>query len=122
MSLIINKPWGKEILYTNNKTPYTGKILILNQGQRTSLQKHDQKTETLMLLNGNCKITIENITYNMEIGKGYYILNNVIHRIICLKKSVIAEVSTPEIGTTFRIEDDYSRKNETLSDNQEKYE
>jgi hypothetical protein len=35
------------------------------------------------------------------------------HRLIGLTDCDIFEVSTPEIGTTFRLEDDYKRPDET---------
>ncbi len=42
-----------------------------------------------------------------------YLLSKTIHRLIAMEDSKILEVSTPELGTTFRLEDDYKRSDET---------
>ncbi len=49
----------------------------------------------------------------MEFGKGYTIVPFQCHRFEALEDSDIIEVSTAEKGTTFRLEDDYSRSDET---------
>jgi len=113
MSQIISKPWGQEIIFTEPNLPYTGKILKISAGKRLSLQYHDQKTETLVLISGQAKITHYDKTENMEPNFGYTILANSIHRLEAVTDSQIIETSTPETGTTFRVEDDYSRGNET---------
>lgn len=113
MSNIVIKPWGREIILTQKTDPYTGKIEELNKGCRFSLQYHDQKTETLTLISGQAQITLDSTTTNMEPFVGYTIAPMTIHRITAVTDCQIVEVSTPEIGTTFRLEDDYARTNET---------
>ncbi len=49
----------------------------------------------------------------MESGKGYTIRPFQRHRLIAITDAEIAEVSTRETGTTFRVEDDYGRPHET---------
>lgn len=115
MPSLTKKPWGSEIRYTNKTLPYTGKILTINKNHRTSLQKHSEKIETITLYKGQCVLTIGKKNIQMKVLEGYTIMNNQIHRITAIKRSTILEVSTPEIGLTFRIEDDYSRQNEILS-------
>jgi mannose-6-phosphate isomerase-like protein (cupin superfamily) len=112
MSLNVVKPWGNETIFTESSLPYTGKILSINSGKRISLQYHDQKTETLMLISGSAKITLDQTTNDMEPMRGYTIHPNTIHRIEAVSDCQIFEVSTPEMGTTVRLEDDYSRGNE----------
>lgn len=53
------KPWGYELILTPAKALATGKILHVNKGHRFSLQYHDQKEETLCLLEGEAKLVIE---------------------------------------------------------------
>ena len=49
----------------------------------------------------------------MESGKGYSCAVGQRHRLAGITDCDIIEVSTPEIGITHRLEDDYSRPDET---------
>ena len=112
----VDKPWGWEIVWAH--TPhYCGKILHINAGKRTSLQYHDQKLETLCLLSGRALLIVEDTEgtlceIEMEPGKGYTIQPNQRHRLVAIEDAEIAEASTPETGTTLRLEDDYARTDE----------
>ena len=119
MSEIVQKPWGQEIVLTTSDLPYTSKLLIFKAGQRLSLQYHDSKTETLTLISGQAKIQSgldkENLTTaNMTLNTGYTIQATTLHRIEAVTDCTVVEASTPEIGTTFRLEDDYGRTDEKL--------
>ena len=48
----------------------------------------------------------------MEIGKGYTIKALEVHRLEAITDVQVLECSTGEVGTTFRLEDDFSRTNE----------
>ena len=113
MPITVPKPWGQEIILTDPNLPYTGKIATTKAGHRWSLQYHDQKTETLILLSGQGQLTLNDQTINMEINRGYHILPMTKHRFQAITDSTTIEISTPETGTTFRLEDDYHRSNET---------
>jgi hypothetical protein len=52
-------------------------------------------------------------TQEMISHQGYLITPNTVHRLIAVTDCLLVEASTPEIGTTFRLEDDYQRPNET---------
>ena len=113
----INKPWGHEIIFTPKGNPRTGKILFLKKGHKFSLQYHEQKEETLCLFKGKAKIWLENNQgeiekINMKPKQGYHISINQKHRVEALEDCYLFEVSSPEKGTTVRIEDDYNRGNE----------
>lgn len=115
---VINKPWGKEIIYTNPDSPYTFKQIIINDGHRLSLQSHTDKSETFVLIEGQANLIIgpdiNNLkTIPMEIKKGYTIPVGTVHRMVGIKNAVILEASTPETGTTIRFQDDYKRPDET---------
>lgn len=114
----ITKPWGQEIILTKINLPYTAKILLINAGHRPSLQSHDQKTETLALIKGQAEITLgldqkSLSTQAMQSLTGYTIKPNTIHRIKAITDCQIFEASTPEKGTTKRLEDDYNRSDES---------
>jgi len=114
----IEKPWGHEIIYTRPEDPRTGKALFIKAGKRLSLQYHDEKDETLALFLGKTVIWLEDQEgtiqrIEMTPGMGFTVIPGQKHRIEALEDSYVLEVSAPETGTTVRIEDDASRKNET---------
>lgn len=116
----IEKPWGYELHWVPEDKPYMGKLLHIKAGSRISLQTHDQKQESWFLVTGEAKIIWDNekeelIETVMEKGKGYACRINQRHRLAGITDCDIIEVSTPEIGTTFRLEDDYKRPDETPS-------
>ena len=114
----IEKPWGYELIYTPKNMPQAGKILFVRSGQKLSLQYHESKEETLCLFSGQARIWLENSAgaiekINMEPQCGYSVVSGQRHRIEAMEDSFIIEVSSPEKGKTVRIEDEYSRTDET---------
>lgn len=114
----VNKPWGYEIILTDPDLPYTAKLLHINQAEELSLQYHDQKTETLTLVSGDCQISIgpnqQSInTVKMKPHQGYTLKPNTVHQIKANTNCLIFEASTPEIGTTYRLQDKYGRPDES---------
>lgn len=114
----VDKPWGYEIIYTTDDAPATGKILHVHAGKRLSLQYHDEKIETLCLIEGNGVLTLTNpegeeVEITMEKDKGYYVVPGQIHRFTAVTDCVFLEASTPETGNTFRLQDDADRTTET---------
>lgn len=114
----VEKPWGYELHWVPKNKPYLGKILHINAGTRISLQIHDQKQESWFLMQGEAKIIWDNtdgelVETIMESGKGYSCETGQKHRLVGITDCDIIEVSTPEMGTTERLEDDYKRPDET---------
>lgn len=114
----IDKPWGYELHWVPEGMPYMGKVLHIDSGKRLSLQTHDKKTESWFLIKGRAKIVWDDQNGNlveeeMGIGRGYTCKINQRHRLAGITDCDIIEVSTPETGTTFRLEDDYKRTDET---------
>jgi len=114
----VEKPWGYEIHWTPDSLPYMGKILHVNAGKRLSLQRHDKKQETWFMMNGKATLVWDDkdgqlIETELEYGKGYTCQIGQRHRLVGLTDCDVIEVSTPEIGTTERLEDDYKRPDET---------
>lgn len=114
----VEKPWGYEIHWTPSDLPYMGKILHINAGKRLSLQRHDKKQETWYMLKGRAKLIWDDeknklIETELEYGCGYTCMVRQRHRLVGITDCDVIEVSTPEIGITERLEDDYSRPNET---------
>lgn len=114
----VEKPWGHEIHWVPEGVPYMGKILHIDAGKRLSLQVHEIKQESYWLLNGECDLVIENTkgemeTIHMQKGVGYITTPGQKHRHQAVTECDIMEVSTPEAGTTLRLDDDYQRPDET---------
>ena len=118
----IEKPWGWEVHWVPDGKPYMGKIIHIKAGARLSLQKHDQKLETWFLISGRAKVIWESeengelLETELEVGKGYSCYVDQRHRLAGITDCDIVEVSTPESGTTYRLEDDYARQDETPSE------
>ena len=54
----VPKPWGYELIYAKTGK-YVGKILHINRGESLSLQYHEMKEETLFVVRGELKLTVE---------------------------------------------------------------
>ena len=114
----IEKPWGWEIHWVPDDKPYIGKVLHVNKGARLSLQVHDEKQESWFLMSGEAMVIWENpegdlIETILVPGQGYTTEVGQKHRLAGITDCDIIEVSTPEMGTTYRLEDDYKRPDET---------
>jgi mannose-6-phosphate isomerase len=114
----VEKPWGYEIHWVPEDAPYMGKIMHMNAGARMSLQIHDEKQESYLLVSGEAAVIWENeqgelIETRLEPGQGYSTKVGQRHRLKGVTDCDIIEASTPELGTTWRLEDDYARPHET---------
>jgi mannose-6-phosphate isomerase-like protein (cupin superfamily) len=114
----IEKPWGWELHWTPAGLPYMGKLIHIHAGARLSLQVHDQKLESWLLVSGRVLALLEDddgrdVELELEPGQGYSCALGRRHRLTGITDCEIIEVSTPETGTTWRLEDDYTRPHET---------
>lgn len=109
----IDKPWGFEDVITLTER-YCLKRLCLRAGQRTSLQYHEQKHETMYFLSGKGVIEIHNGDGRIErhpISSGFYMIVEplTVHRVIAEEDTTYIEASTPELSDVVRLQDDYQR-------------
>lgn len=115
----VEKPWGFELHWVPADAPYLGKLLHINEGARLSLQVHDEKQESWFIISGQGAVIWENdkgelVETELRPGVGYSTKVGQKHRLKGLAGGCdIIEVSTPERGTTWRLEDDYTRPHET---------
>jgi mannose-6-phosphate isomerase len=116
----VEKPWGYEILLSPPDAPYTSKLIHVRAGKRLSMQLHDLKVETQTLVFGRAVLVLEGgdgelQEIEMQPGVGYHVAVGQRHR-LCAgsdQDATIFEASTPEVGVTLRLEDDYARPDET---------
>jgi mannose-6-phosphate isomerase-like protein (cupin superfamily) len=116
----VEKPWGYEILLSPADVAYTAKIIHVKAGKRLSLQLHDTKVETQTLVAGRGVLVLEGSDgqlheIQMQPGVGYHVAVGQRHRLCAAPDgdATIYEASTPEVGVTLRLEDDYARPDET---------
>lgn len=114
----VDKPWGWELHWTPEDRPYCGKVLHVLAGRRLSLQMHDAKQESWFLMAGRAMVVWDDgsgelVQTELEPGLGYSVAIGQTHRLVGITDCDILEVSTPELGTTYRLQDDYARPDET---------
>jgi mannose-6-phosphate isomerase-like protein (cupin superfamily) len=114
----IDKPWGWELHWTPDNLPYMGKLIHVRAQARLSLQVHDAKQESWLLIEGRAKVVWEDragslVETELRPSEGYTCALGQSHRLVGITDCYIIEVSTPEAGTTWRLEDDYARPHET---------
>jgi mannose-6-phosphate isomerase len=122
----VEKPWGYELHWVKEDAPYIGKVLHVNEGARLSLQVHDEKQESWFIMNGRGAVIWENnkgemIETELKPGVGYSTKVGQKHRLKGITDCDILEVSTPERGTTWRLEDDFSRGHQTPEERDAEY-
>ena len=108
----VTKPWGYELIFAKTAR-YVGKILHINKGETLSLQYHNVKEETLFVVRGELKLTVESDGDRRELplreGESFHIPPRLIHRMEAVVDTDVAEVSTPELDDVVRLEDRYGR-------------
>jgi mannose-6-phosphate isomerase-like protein (cupin superfamily) len=108
----VPKPWGYELIFAHTDR-YVGKILHIAAGESLSLQYHEMKDETLYVVEGELKLTVESDgerrVLTMRRGEAFHIPPRLIHRMEAVVDTDVAEVSTTELDDVVRLEDRYGR-------------
>jgi len=109
----IDKPWGSELIWALTDR-YCGKVITIETGKRLSLQYHEQKVESILVLSGRLRLHIEDggVMTARELGPGGTAHVPVLtpHRFEAIERVELVEVSTPELGDVVRVEDDFGRE------------
>jgi len=112
----VAKPWGHELIFAENER-YVGKVLHLEAGHSLSLQYHERKDETLLVLEGEVTLSVEIQGEMKDIrlrpGDTHRIRPGVRHRLTADSPVDIVEVSSPELDDVVRLEDRYGRAGTT---------
>ena len=114
MAMRIDKPWGYELLWTHTDR-YAGKVIHIDAGKRLSLQYHDDKHESVLVVSGELILHLGRgegaTTERLPVGASADIPAGRIHRFEAPTDGdvEIIEVSTPELDDVVRLEDDYHR-------------
>ena len=119
----VSKPWGYELWINSLNTDFAFKKIYIKKGFQTSLQFHNYKRETNLVLEGearffykknkqvkNMNVTTKDIA-SKKINKGAIInvYPKILHRIKALRNLTLYEVSSPHLKDVVRIQDDTNR-------------
>jgi len=110
----VDKPWGHELIWAHTDR-YVGKILVIEAGQRLSLQRHLVKDESILVSAGLLRLYLEDDEGTVcieELGPGQHrrVPTGRIHRYEAIERCTLIEVSTPELDDVVRLSDDYGRE------------
>jgi len=114
MPELIKKPWGWENRFAITDR-YLGKIIHINAGEMLSLQYHERKDETVLVVKGVMELQLEDDrgqmrTHRLTPGMSMRITPGKRHRMIGAEECEFFEVSSPEIDDVIRLEDKYGRE------------
>ena len=110
----VEKPWGHELIWAQTDR-YAGKVLVIETGRRLSLQYHERKLESILVMSGRLRLSLEGDDGDIrieELGPGAARLIPVgrTHRYEAIERVELFEVSSPELDDVVRIEDDFGRR------------
>jgi mannose-6-phosphate isomerase-like protein (cupin superfamily) len=110
----IEKPWGyEELIECNDK--YVVKKLFMKKGNACSIQYHELKTETIVVINGKITIlvgsSLEDLTKRVYLpGETITIKPYTVHRMEAENEDCLyLETSTNELWDVVRLKDNYNR-------------
>jgi mannose-6-phosphate isomerase-like protein (cupin superfamily) len=109
----IEKPWGYEELLEQNEY-YVVKRLFMAKSQKCSLQYHEFKDETFIVLSGKLRFYYGEDKNNLNIldlnpGQHFHVPVKMIHRMEGIEDSLYLECSTNHLDDVVRVQDDYGR-------------
>ncbi len=89
----VDKPWGHEIIWAHTDR-YAGKILFVRAGERLSLQYHEQKDETIYVLDGTIAFEVGPLEQPHErmvlkVGDAFHITPHTVHRMTAVLSSTL---------------------------------
>jgi mannose-6-phosphate isomerase-like protein (cupin superfamily) len=115
----VEKPWGHELIWAHTDR-YVGKILHIKAGERLSLQYHQKKDETVMVLSG--RMQFEHYfegeaprIAELEPYQPFHITPGLRHRMIAITDVDVIEASTTELDDVVRLEDQYGRQGTSVA-------
>jgi len=113
MSRRVEKPWGHEDIWAETER-YVGKVLSIVGGKRLSLQYHEKKDESILVISGRLRLELENEAGELEVfelgpGESRRIPTGRKHRFGAIEDCDLVEVSTPELDDVVRVQDDFGR-------------
>ncbi len=117
------KPWGYELWINSLNNNFAFKKIFIKKGFQTSLQYHNYKRETNMILEGeaglfykknkmikNMNVKTKDIGFKkLKKGTIINVFPKILHRIKALSNLTLYEVSSPHLKDVVRVQDDTAR-------------
>jgi mannose-1-phosphate guanylyltransferase len=109
----VDKPWGHEVIWAETQR-YAGKLLVIEANAQLSLQLHDRKDESILVLTGELGLLLEDGTGSLRVielapGDTARVPPGRRHRFMARTRTQLIEVSSPELDDVIRLSDDYGR-------------
>jgi quercetin dioxygenase-like cupin family protein len=106
----VSKPWGKELWLTGERSDYCLKKIHINAGHQTSLQYHERKVETNVLVSGEIELVGADGYLERLVAPCYvHVTPPTVHRIRALTDIILIEASTADLDDVVRLQDDAGR-------------
>jgi mannose-6-phosphate isomerase-like protein (cupin superfamily) len=111
-----DRPWGSFFVLEDNHQAKVKRLLV-NPGQRLSLQSHLHRDEHWVVVRGVAKVTLDERTVDMRYGDHVFVKRGTRHRIACEGPEPV-EIIEVQTGDSFaeeditRYSDDYGRKSD----------
>jgi mannose-6-phosphate isomerase len=109
---VSDRPWGRFDQLTLNE-PSTVKIITIAAGKRLSLQRHEQRDELWLVLDGPVRVTLDDETRDVAAGELVWVPRRAAHR-MAAPGATDARVLEVAFGwfdedDIARLSDDYGR-------------
>jgi mannose-6-phosphate isomerase-like protein (cupin superfamily) len=105
------RPWGQFERFTKDEKS-TVKLLVVNPGEKLSLQTHEKRDEFWRVISGYGTLTVGNSAKEAHAGEDFYIEKGVEHRIEAGKEGItVLEIAFGDFDEADikRIDDIYGR-------------
>ncbi|MBX9690348.1 MAG: phosphomannose isomerase type II C-terminal cupin domain [Candidatus Obscuribacterales bacterium] len=108
-----DRPWGSFFILEDSKTSKVKRLLV-NPGQRLSLQSHKLRDEHWVIIRGTARVTLDDTSSDYHYGQHVYIPRGTRHRLACVGEQAV-EIIEVQTGDSFaeedivRYSDDYGR-------------
>lgn len=112
-----DRPWGSFFILEDSDRAKVKRLLV-NPGQRLSLQSHKHRDEHWVVVRGVAKVTLDDETKEYSYGSHVYVPRGTRHRIACDGPEAV-EIIEVQTGDSFaeedivRYSDDYGRTSST---------
>lgn len=105
------RPWGGFTQFTHNELS-TVKILKVTAGEAFSLQRHSNREEFWLVINGKAKVTIGDSTKEAKAGDHFFVPVETLHQVEGITDVEILEIALGNFDEDdiVRIKDKYGRK------------
>ncbi|HEY9024372.1 MAG TPA: phosphomannose isomerase type II C-terminal cupin domain [Burkholderiaceae bacterium] len=110
---LVPRPWGGYVVLCSTPSVWVKKLFI-HGGERTSLQRHRERSEAWYVLSGRIEVVVGNRAWHCVPGDAVLVPQGRLHRITGLSDACVLEVAYGRVRESdiVRDDDDYGRADE----------